>query len=89
MARLSRWGIASAGLSEEFSIGGVTLSSVLDEVQTADDRISSSVIMTGKLRNTIGHNIGWPSQLTNEQYIHGFLHIGISCLHAIATLYRP
>lgn len=75
-------------LPEEFSIGGVTLSSVLDEVQTVDDRISFSIIMAGKLRNTIGHNMGWSSQLSNEQYINGFLHVGISCLHAINTLYR-
>lgn len=72
----------------EFSIGKVQLPQVLDEILNVEDQISNAILLTGRLRNTIGHNMGWSAQLLREQYIHSFLLIGISCLHTIATLYR-
>ena len=65
-----------------------TLDDALQEAVAGTDELTSSVIITGKLRNTLSHNLGWPSEISPEQYLHGFLQISISCLHAIATLYR-
>lgn len=78
----------SLGLPKQVKISAVNLESVLMEVQSADDSFVSAMSMTGKLRNTLGHNIGWTDQLTKEQYLQGFLLIAVSCLHAISTLYR-
>jgi hypothetical protein len=75
-------------LPKDFSLGNLTLPQVLDDIQNVDDRISTAILMTGRLRNTIGHNLGWSAQLFREQYIQSFISIGISCLHTIATLYR-
>jgi len=76
------------GLPKQVKIGSANLENVLKEVQVADDAFTTAIIMTGKLRNTLGHNIGWTDQLTKEQYLQGFLLIAVACLHAISTLYR-
>jgi hypothetical protein len=52
------------------------------------DELTSSIIVTGKLRNTLSHNLGWPSEITRQQYMHGFLQVAISCIHVLAALYR-
>jgi hypothetical protein len=75
------------GLPNNFSIGKAHLSKVLEEIVTADDQLANSIILTGRLRNTLGHDLGWPSLLLGTHYRHGFLHIGISCLHSISVLY--
>ena len=75
-------------LPKDFSIGNVQLQEVLDEIVDSDDQISTSLIMAGRLRNTLAHNMGWSSQLMRNQYQHCFFHIGLSCLHTIATIYR-
>ena len=76
------------GIPKQVKINAARLEGVLVEIQTADDSFTSAIVMTGKLRNTLGHNIGWTDQLTKEQYLQGFLFIAVSCLHAISTLYR-
>lgn len=76
------------GIPKQVKISSAKLESVLQEVDTIDDSFTSAIIMTGKLRNTSGHNIGWPDQLSKEQYLQSFLSIAISCLHAISTLYN-
>ena len=76
-------------LPEMLRIGNKTLSNVLRGVLDADDDISRSIQLTASLRNTIGHDMSWPMQLSRDQYLNSFLHIEFSCLHAIATLFRP
>lgn len=76
------------GLPKQIKIGSANLENVLNDIQTFDDSFASAIILTGKLRNTLGHNIGWTDQLTKEQYLQGFLLIAVSCLHTISTLYR-
>jgi hypothetical protein len=74
-------------LPKDLSLGNVQLPKVLDDIMNVDEQISTAIISTGRLRNTIGHNMGWSVQLMPEQYIYSFLNIGLSCLHTIATLY--
>lgn len=76
------------GIPKQVKINAAKLENVLSAIQTTDDSFTSAITMTGKLRNTLGHNMGWPDQLTKEQYLQGFLSIAVSCLHAISTLYR-
>ena len=65
-----------------------TLEDALSSAVVGSDDITSYITVTGKLRNTLSHNMGWPEQITPEHYLHGFLQISIACLHALATLYR-
>jgi hypothetical protein len=76
------------GIPKKLDIGSVSLSQVLQDSLEVDDSIESAITITSRIRNTLGHDIGWPDLLTRDQYINGFLLIAISCLHAIATLYR-
>jgi hypothetical protein len=46
------------------------------------------VELTGKIRNTLGHNLGWDVQINKLEYHHLFRIVAASCLHAIACLYR-
>ena len=79
---------AHLGIPKQIKIGSASLENVLREVQTADYSFVGAITLTGKLRNTLGHNMGWTDQLTKEQYLQSFLLIAMSCLHAISTLYR-
>jgi hypothetical protein len=76
------------GIPRQIKIGSANLEKVLIEVQVADDSLTSAIRMTGKLRNTLGHNMGWPDHITKEQYLRGYLLIAVACLHTISTLYR-
>jgi hypothetical protein len=56
---------------------------------TANMDIKSTVEMTGKIRNTLGHNLAWPSTSMNTQkYDLAIKNIAAACIHAISTLYR-
>ncbi len=75
-------------LPDKIKIGGVSLPNVIKQSHSIDDNLSSFILMTGKYRNTLGHNLGWDIPITYEQYLNAFLTISISCLHAISVLYR-
>ena len=76
------------GIPKQVKINAAKLENVLNALETNDGSFTSAIILTGKLRNTLGHNMGWPDELTKEQYLQGFLVIAVSCLHTISTLYR-
>jgi hypothetical protein len=73
-----------------------------DRITTANnsfDSIASSVTQadpmdqviqhTAQIRNTLGHSLGWPAPLlSGETYNLLSRNIAISCLHAIASLYK-
>lgn len=69
-------------------ISADTLDEALAFAVAGSDQITSCITVAGKLRNTLSHNLGWPSQITPEQYRHGFLQVSVSCLHVLATLYK-
>lgn len=56
---------------------------------TANMDIKPAVEMTGKVRNTLGHNLAWPSTSMNTQkYDLAIKNIAAACIHTISTLYR-
>ena len=71
----------------DLSIGNVSLPDILADLETADGSIETAVSFTGKLRNTLGHNLGWVVSLNKRQYHRLFRMISYSCLHAIGCLY--
>lgn len=75
------------GLPSNINISARSLSAVLADTLNISDHPADAVLITGRLRNTLGHDLGWPDQLNLPQYGNGFYLISISCLHAISTLY--
>jgi hypothetical protein len=48
-----------------------------------------AIQMTGKVRNTLGHDLAWPSTSLNlDKYTLAVKNIATSCIHAISMLYR-
>lgn len=76
------------GIPHGLSIGGLTFPDIVTQVSSASNNIETAITYTGRIRNTLGHNLGWGVNLNKDQYSQLFYFISISCLHTIATLYR-
>lgn len=51
------------GLPKKINVSSDNLSRVLIYSEKVDDRIEPAMTVTGKLRNKLGHNLGWPDRL--------------------------
>ena len=55
---------------------------------TAASSMEDAIQMTSKFRNTLGHNLAWPSASLNKtSYNLAIKNVAASCLHAISKLY--
>jgi hypothetical protein len=75
-------------ISNNLKIVGPELSDVLSDLSKANSSIETAIRFTGRLRNTLGHNLGWPDKIDKEQYNVLLKMISSSCLYIIALLYR-
>lgn len=69
------------------NISGPDLATVLNDLENADDSIFTSIKFTARLRNTLGHNLGWDIGLTKNQYFRLFQKVASACIHVVARLY--
>lgn len=76
------------GIPRNVAIGNTDFPAVLSDLSSADDSITTAVQFAGRVRNTVGHNLGWKVALDKSQYDLVARMIASSCLHAIACLYR-
>lgn len=76
------------GISSNLQCGNTNLPQIIRDLATADESIETSIIFASRIRNTIGHNLGWVVAIDKNIYGRLFRMITSSCLHAIATLYR-
>jgi len=60
---------------------------VLSFLKSCNDSLDSSYQLTAKMRNALGHNLGWENRMNARQYNDLASHVTASCLHAIACLY--
>jgi hypothetical protein len=74
-------------LGEKISVGG-NLPAILTDLETANNSIFTAIKLTARLRNTVGHNLGWEDGLTKIQYQKLFMMVASSCLHVVACLYQ-
>jgi hypothetical protein len=77
-------------IPNDLKIGESDFPTILDdlhELNPDDKRLTTAIEFTGKVRNSIGHNLGWDLQLTKIDYQRLFTMITLSNLHAIACLY--
>ena len=75
------------GIPNNLNIGNTDFPTVLGDLAWADETIQTAIIFTGRIRNTLGHNLGWVVNLEKAQYKRLFRMVSSSCLHAIAHLY--
>ncbi len=75
-------------ITEKIKIGGLSFQQVVKQAVNVDDRLNSLILLTGKYRNVLGHNVAWNTSLSCDQYVDAFYIIANSCLHAISVLYR-
>jgi hypothetical protein len=60
---------------------------ILEDIVSDNGSIETAINLTGKIRNTLGHNIGRKSDLSKTKYSKLFRIITASCFHAINALY--
>jgi len=75
------------GVKPNFDFNNKKLADILIELEKPGDSIEQSILLSGMVRNTIGHSIGWDIGLTKIQYQRLFMMIASSCIHAVAKLY--
>jgi len=76
------------GIPHNIRTGSADFPTILLNLQSADGTVQTAVEFTGRIRNSIGHNLGWEVNLDKIQYHRLFRMVAVSCLHAIACLYR-
>lgn len=69
------------------NISGPDLPTVLTDLESANDSIFTAIKFTARLRNTLGHNLGWDIGLTKNQYFRLFQMVASACIHVVARLY--
>lgn len=69
------------------NISGPDLPTILKDLQTADNSLLSAIKYTARLRNTLGHNLGWDNGLTKSEYFRLFQMVASSCIHVVMRLY--
>jgi hypothetical protein len=76
------------GTPHDIKIGNTDFPTILASLPTAGDSVSIAIEYTGKIRNTVGHDLGWKASLDRASYDSLDAKVTSACLHAIACLYR-
>lgn len=75
------------GIHRNINTAGPAFADVLADLPNAGNSIESDLEITARLRNTIGHNIGWTSLMTSDEYVQLIGKIMNSILNTISGLY--
>lgn len=79
-------------ISSKLNIGHIQgrkfdLGDVYKKLPNYNRSIDESILIAYMARNTLGHNLGWKSNINQTQYCQMYLIIAASCLHVIASLW--
>ena len=75
------------GIHSRIPTSGPTFLRVLEDLPNDTDNIVTEIEITARLRNTIGHNIGWTTRMTSDQYVRLVRVVMNAILHTISGLY--
>lgn len=75
------------GISARLSISADELQDVIDQADSAIWTIENAFQISGRIRNTTGHSLGWEIELTFDQYGAMVQNLSVACLHTINALY--
>ncbi len=76
------------GIQNGLTLRAETLEEALNLLPVQRDDFNNIFSFVGKIRNTIGHSIGWDIEINTQIYNETFELITLSCIHVINTLYR-
>lgn len=76
-----------SGINLGQNISGPDLPTILSDLKSADKSIWTAIRFTARLRNTLGHNLGWDIGLTKGEYFRLFQMLACSCIHVVVNLY--
>jgi len=78
------------GLSHSHTLigGELEFEDVIDEVKNISGGIPKYIEITGKLRNTLGHNLIWNKEFSSKIYKRMFSCVALSNIHTISVLYK-
>jgi hypothetical protein len=68
--------------------GSTIFPDIVADVGKADDQLETAIKYTVRIRNTVGHNLGWDAKFDRSQYDKLAGMVASACLHAINCLYR-
>jgi hypothetical protein len=74
-------------IKENYEWSADSLIDVLSKLPVAFDNIKTQIEIAAQLRNKIGHNIGWTTQMNSDQYNQLVSILMNSILHTISSLY--
>lgn len=75
------------GIPSGLNISANELQDVIDQSNSATWTLENAFQITGQIRNTTGHSLGWDIQLSFDEYGALVQHITVACLHTVSTLY--
>lgn len=75
------------GIPSGLVISANELQDVIDQASAATWTIENAFQISGRVRNTTSHSLGWEVQLTFDQYGALVQHLSVACLHTISSLY--
>ena len=87
LGRTLRFLHSELGIPNDINIGNTNFPDIIADLAGVNDSIQTAIQFTGKIRNTLGHNLGWVVNLDKMQYQRLFRMVSSSCFHAIAYLY--
>lgn len=76
------------GITRRINTGNATLTDILRDSAAAAADIQTDIEFAARLRNTVGHNLGWATRIDLAEYSLLAKKVSNACLHAISTLYR-
>jgi len=76
------------GIENDIRTMRITFPSILLSLPAANESLPTAIEFTTRLRNTLGHDLGWNASLDTHTYNRLAGMVASSCLHALACLYR-
>jgi len=76
------------GTAHNITIREVDFATILASLPGSGNSIEIAIEYAGRIRNTVGHHLGWQAPLERATYDSLATKVACACLHAIACLYR-
>jgi tetratricopeptide (TPR) repeat protein len=75
------------GINRSIVTSNVVFSDLVQHLPASTDDMQTEIEFVARMRNAIGHNIGWNTRITPSAYIRMVTEIAVVCLHVISNLY--
>jgi hypothetical protein len=76
------------GMRSPSQYGATMFPRIVADVTHADNQLTTAIAYAVRVRNTVGHNLGWDADFERLHYDKLASMVASACLHAINCLYR-